>query len=278
MRTPRQLEKAEFIDLENICYPKVEEQAVYAHGPLNAIHSRIPIRDQKALINPDSNQVYDIVSKGYKLVRHEEVLESALDAIMAVEPRVKVQVCFPEGGARMWAKIHLVDRVYKVGAEQGIIPTIEIFGSYDKSWATKAIFGAFRLVCTNGLVIGMQFAGVRTPHLSLFSQGELVDMVRDSHGIFISQTEIWREWQTLMVTPDQYERIIEGLNLTHGQLKSLENEVEISSRMMIEDHKYRTLSTWDFFNCITQNLSHDRAMVRNRTRQAQTFNNLRKLM
>lgn len=269
-----------FTPYNEVRFPEVEEQTVFASGSLNATHARVRIPETKALVNPRTNLVYAVNSAAYKTVLHEDLLASALEPLEKLGERYALQVLFPDEGRRMWAKVHLVDRVYDVGVSQKgdmITPTIEVFGSYDTSWASRAVFGAFRLICTNGMVIGIQFGAVRTPHLSVFNHNDLIEMVKDSHGIFVQQTGIWQEWQSQYVIPEQYEKVILGLGLTVGQQRSLESEVEVSSHKMIEDHKYRTLSTWDFFNLVTQNITHDRAMVRNRRRQAETFQRLRRL-
>lgn len=263
--------------IEDVRFPAVVEQPVYAHGTLNATHAKVRIPEYKALVNPQTGFVYSVNSDAYKTVRHEELLGSAIDALHRINEPYALQVLFPNEGRQMWAKIHLMERRYEVRQGDFVRPTIEIFGSYDKSWASRAVFGAFRLVCTNGMVVGAKFGAIRTAHLSVFDTADLIEMVKDSHGVFVAQTGRWAEMQTAYVTPERYERVIADLRLPVAQLRSLEAEVEVSSMKMIEDLKYRTLSELDFLNLITQNLTHDRAMVRNRRRQAETFQRLRGL-
>jgi hypothetical protein len=53
----------------------------------------------------------------------------------------------------------------KVDLTEGdpVNPEIHLFNSYDVSWPFTLILGAFRMVCSNGLVIGKKFLHIRKP-------------------------------------------------------------------------------------------------------------------
>lgn len=270
------MKQIEYTPIESVEFPEVEEQTVYASGSLNATHARIRIPEAKALVNPYTGMVYAINSSSYKTVLHQDLFASALEGVNKAGTPFKLEIHFPDQGRKMWAKFHLTEQRYEIAKGDIIHPTIEIFGSYDRTWASRGGFGGQQLVCTNGMTIMVNYAMLRTPHLSVFNPQDVVDMIQNAHGVFVRQTELMREWKNQIVTPDFYERTVNILGLTKHQEQSLGQEVEVRSQLMIEDMKWRTLSTFDFYQIVTQNLTHSREMVRNRRRQAETFQRVKR--
>jgi len=266
-----------YTPIEKVEFPPVEEQTVYAHGSLNATHARIRIPEAKALVNPYTGMVYAINSEAYKTVLHEDLLHSAEYGIRSAGAKYQLEIHFPNAGRQMWARFHLIEQQYEIVPGDIVHPTIEIYGSYDRSWASRALYGGQQLVCSNGMTVFVAYQAIRTPHLSVFKYGDLIEMVKDSHGVFVQQRELMQEWRHQHATPELYERVVNGLGLTKHQEDSLAKEVEVRSHLMIEDMKYRTMTMYDFYNAVTQNMTHDRVMIRNRRRQAESFQKLRKL-
>ncbi len=261
--------------MSDVKYPKVELRPVYTMDRGNGPTFRVPVDGHVALVNPDTNHTYAVHSDRYHLARHEEVLEPVLEVLARENHRLQLDVKFPEDGARMWAKLIFPDISYPVTTRHNdsVHPTLEVFGSYDGAWPTKMLIGAYRLVCTNGMIVGVQFDAFYQRHWTDFDTEGVIDMVRGFDGVFCQQTEIWRNWANTPALPADYENLIDPLRLSNKDLTAIGREVEASSGLRLDDLKLRTLDRWSLFNIVTQFLSHS---VRGGAgRQAELFARLR---
>ena len=90
----------------------------------------------------------------YKLVTNQEVYDASQDALQkagAVEREVKV---LNDGKRTMWRYV-IPNVKVKVAKDDYVNPEIMIKNSYDGSWEIGILAGAYRLVCSNGMVIGV---------------------------------------------------------------------------------------------------------------------------
>ncbi len=123
----------------------------------------LPVEGHKAIVNPDSGHVYDIVSDKYKLVKHEEVIENVEEVLVKdnqMGPWDKSTIFYQEG-ARMRTTYKFPGVSLPVQKGDYVNPTIEVLNSYDRSIRHIIMLGAFRLVCTNGMVVGKKFMQFR---------------------------------------------------------------------------------------------------------------------
>ena len=242
--------------MEKILYPVVEKRPVYTFQNNNPA-KRTKIEGHVALVNPDTGFTYGVHTDKYRLVKHEEVLEPIMEALTREGMRFMPDVTFPDNGGLMWAKLIFPDIKYEVRAKDFINPSLEIFGSYNGQWGTKMQFGAYRLVCTNGLVVGVTFDVYYRRHLTDFNADDAIDMVRNVEGVFTAQTNQWKQWSDTLALPDDYERMLNPLHLTKRDLNAIGDVVEAASGLTIDALKLRTLDKWTLYNIVTQYLSHN---------------------
>jgi len=213
----------------------------------------------KAIVNPETGDTYSIVSPGYQLVKHEDAIETVIQAIDKSPEFGKYDVqtdIFSDGG-KMNTKITFPDIVYDIGKGDPINPTINIKNSYDTGWQYEVRFGAFRLVCSNGLVIGKQFAFYVKKHTQSLNQEVVQQILCKGMEEYSEQTEIWKKWADRVTTSSEYEYTMKELNLTKNEQEVIHQEVEVSSNLMLDDMKTKSLSYWMFYNIICQYITHN---------------------
>jgi len=103
----------------------------------------------KAIVGEDG-RVYDIVSKDYKLVEHEELVGIVLDILESMNLEVMdVEPVVSRYGAKMVCNI-----TFREGKIMGEIVRfgIRVTNSYDRSLGINVLGYGLRLVCKNGMV------------------------------------------------------------------------------------------------------------------------------
>jgi len=219
----------------------------------------IPCEGYQAITDSGTGHVYTIASDIYHITRHESLLVTVEEAI-AENPEFgnfERSISFTNEGARMRAKYRFPDIEFPISGNDLVNPTIEVYNSYDLSWSKKILFGAFRLICSNGLIIGKTFMNYRRKHSFLdYDNQEVKTLLMNGMEVFSEQTQIWKSWVDKVTTPDQYERVMEGMDMSKKQVEEIEQEVEVSSNIMLEEVKQRSLSYWMFFNILSQYITH----------------------
>jgi hypothetical protein len=172
----------------------------------------------------------------------------------------------------MSLRVRFPDAIDEVGTGDFVAPSLHVFNSYDTSWPAVVVFGAFRLVCSNGAVVGRRFGSYRKKHLGEFDAQELRGHLDNAIDLFQDELGIWRQWQDIAATPDDYESMVGSLGFGQRAESRLGDLVEIDSNLTIEDMRLRTLSKWNLFNLVTQFISHE---VQSENRRIQLETRLR---
>lgn len=107
--------------------------------------------DYKAIINPDTNNTFAIVSKDYQLVPHRDVYEQIMNSDKF---EIKRSAVYKKGRTLMieivpteTEKIELIP-----DTKDYVEPRARIFNSYDTTKALSVEGYGMRLVCSNGMI------------------------------------------------------------------------------------------------------------------------------
>ena len=253
-------------------FPKVEERAVHQFNDNSSTF--IPIGGYKALVNPDTEWTYGILSEKYQLIKHEDVIEMVEKAIKKSPEygHFERDITFLSGEAKMKASYVFPEITVPVGRGDLINPKIDVFNSYDGGWRFNLLFGAFRLVCSNGLVIGEKVLQYKVKHFSTFSEDHVKQLLISSMESFSDQTNIWKTWMDKLVPQEPYEKIMERLPFGKKQREEIDKEVEISTGESTGQEKALTL--WILFNILSQYVTHK---IKSDLRRVQIENAMRKV-
>jgi hypothetical protein len=129
-----------------------------------------------------------VVSKDYVLMPHGDVLDvliAAFEGAKIAPADVKAELRITEYGERMALSLYLPDEYhFDPGDGYPMALRLECLNSVDGSTRFRVLMGWFRLVCSNGLIIGITRSDVRRRHigdLGIARVGEvLVSGLRES--------------------------------------------------------------------------------------------------
>ena len=129
----------------------------------------------KFIIREDTNEVLSCMTNEYKLIKNEEIIDKAMPIIKDRGGVLVEENLFGDGARASWQwKFPEVE--VDVGEGDLMNPTINISNSYDGSSEASAMAGAFRLICSNGLIIGITFGRGSTRH-SIWSKKNNFDEI-----------------------------------------------------------------------------------------------------
>ena len=234
-------------------FPELVEKPIYY------LDNRLrKVETHKLLMDKNTGNKFAVASKMYKPTLHEDMLE-VIDDVLYHAPeygKVEKDIVLYDDGGKMEAKYRFPEIKVDIGDGDMVNPQISVLNSYDLGWARSILFGAFRLVCSNGLVIGRKLFEYKQKHSTPFDRQEVKNTLIMSMEQFSDQTQIWKRWVDEIVTFEKYEEVIEKLPLAQKDVVAIGNEVEISSNIMIDDIKTRTLTMMLFFNILCQYTTH----------------------
>jgi hypothetical protein len=123
-----------------------------------------------------------VVSKDYVLVPHTAVLDAAtqaLDAAKIAPAEVKAELKITEYGERMALSLYLPDKFsFDSGDGHPMALRLECLNSVDGSTRFRALMGWFRVVCSNGLIIGVTRSDMRRRHVGDFRLQDIGAVLR----------------------------------------------------------------------------------------------------
>jgi len=213
--------------------------------------------------NPEQEPVYfSIVSEQYGLRFHEEVVFAIMETVAEVPEfgTPEYSIVLPEiaQGGKMRLKVKFPEVDYQIRNGDTVNPEISVFNSYDLGWKLRGSFGAFRLVCSNGLMIGEKWAQFAKRHLDSLLVSELVESVKGGMVEFSEQTNQWKRWAELKLNDDRYAVLWEQLPFSEKEKEKIEELPEEQTKLLLPDAlKKGELTLWDFNSVITQYVTHE---------------------
>ena len=123
------------------------------------ITSKLPHKNKKDtgykfIIREDTGEVISCMTNEYNLIKNEQVIDIASPIMNKYDAELKEVRTFSEGARSQWTW-NFPNSTVDIGGGDFVNPTVTIRNSYDGSLEASATAGAFRLVCSNGMVIGI---------------------------------------------------------------------------------------------------------------------------
>ena len=137
--------------LRSAIFPVMEIPAI---GSPEGVGEMINSTGYKFIVREDTGDVLSCMTDEYKLVTNETVLNHANPIIEKSGGKVK-EVRMFANGAKTTLKWHFPNEKVNIGKNEDLTPEIIINNSYNGTSGLNILAGAFRLVCTNGMIIGV---------------------------------------------------------------------------------------------------------------------------
>jgi len=139
--------------LDTTLFP-VKEIPAIGNAGLGKKHNPITDTGYKFIVREDTGEVISCMNNEYNLIPNEQVLDTAVPIMDKYGAKLKEVRTFSEGARSQWTW-NFPDSTVDIGGGDYVNPTVTIKNSYDGSLEASATAGAFRLVCSNGMVIGI---------------------------------------------------------------------------------------------------------------------------
>ena len=228
-------------------------------------NNRVP--ETMAIIDQTNGKVLSIVSNQYKLVRYEDVVVMVNDITSKIDGYGKIELVprsFAEG-ARFKIQLKFPEMQKSVNKLDNIIPKLDVFTSLDFKYKLMGRFGAFRLLCTNGMGVWELFKQFARKHLLSLQLDDLQSTIQEGLSGFQQQVVEWKHWSETVIPLELYNNVWQTLPFSAHEKEKIEVLPEISKNLTLKAAmEQKTLTVWDFSNVLTQANSH---LLRSEVRQ-----------
>lgn len=208
------------------------------------------------------------VSKDYKLVQHYEALQLALEVIIEKYPEFgipEIDLKYRNSGGRMNAEMRFPYTVNMQGDDDPVKARIILSNSADLSKRFTLFFGAFRLICSNGMVIpDSRFTDVtkikKLHRLGTLDLDDCIESLTQGFQSFSDAICSWRTYNERTITLGEWEKVMDKTSLSENQVK----EVLAIPIIGFQDQTLEGLfanggqvNAWQAFNAGTQWITHN---------------------
>lgn len=201
---------------------------------------KVPIPDRNVVYNPETLDIFSIVSDKYKIIPHKQVLDSVFTGLDGQEHSIQ-SLHIKDNGARFDLHIQLPESYPIAPGGDDIQAQIIATNSYNGETGLRLDMGAFRLVCSNGMRIGKAAVSVHKKHYH-FNYNDITQT-------FTKQTEYFRKEVVPFIKECAQAKIStnEGLALIAKFNFSNQQKEDIAYEWTA--YQYQTL--WSLYNSIT---------------------------
>lgn len=210
----------------------------------------------QAVIRDDTSEILAIHKQLYNLVPVRSLMERLEDELLSSGLDLRgMQVAdnISHNGARMQRILRLPAHSVEIAPGDSVMLQLKIQNSYDGHSRFGIVFGAYREICSNGLVVGDVMMSVKTKHTSGLDLGEIIEALRVANDRFLDCGAMWQQWRQTPVPEGIAENVFESLpKLTPALHESLLTEYSIQSRRM-------GTTLWTVYNVLTAWSTHGRA-------------------
>jgi hypothetical protein len=220
------------------------------------------IPNQKCVMRTDTNAVLGVHGSRYSIVKHDDVVNSMMDALRAANVSQDYTTKFSviEDGRKLRGEILFNDLTVQPKVGDYVKFRISFFNSYDGSWAFSQSADGLRLFCLNGMTRSDATAYSKFKHTqSINIDGSAAKMILGLET-FMQQPAQWQAWTDHQIEYDAVETFFKSTiakSFTH-QTKERTNEKQLEKLLSIYSDEASNLgpNKWALYNCLTYWASH----------------------
>ena len=229
--------------LQEAMFPVIEVPAV---GVPTIGNKEIDDTGYKFIIREDTGSILSCMTDNYRLIKNETIMNYA-NPVIKKNKGVLREVRLFGNGAKTTMTWQFPKQKVRIGPDDEMSPEIIIRNSYDGTIGVNIMAGAFRLVCTNGMVIGVVLDNYKNKH-SVYNIE--LDKLEESIISTIEKTQyaFEDEFPILIETKIKEKHIVSFIKMFPIQANTI-----ITQRLMLDKPK----TFWDLFNVGTNVLTHN---------------------
>jgi len=231
--------------LNDALFPVKEYPANFVY---NSETDKIDVKENtgyKFIVREDTEEVLSCMTNEYRLIDNKTIYNTAEPIMKDVGAKLTEVQTFSGGAKTSWKWI-LPDVQVDLGDGDLINPEVTLRNSYNGQWGLHILGGAFRMVCSNGMVIGVVISRKNYKHsIYNISLDDIAPSINDTitatAGIFN------KELPVLKNTPVKEEHIVELIQMIPG------NQMEQFTQYLMA-HKPKNY--WNLLNSATWIATH----------------------
>jgi len=244
--------------IESTLFPVKEYPANFAFNSEAGISDVNVNTGYKFIVREDTNQVLSCMTDEYKLVPNQEIIDTAIPILKKHKAELIEAVSLGDGQKTTWKWIIPGIKI-EVSRGDLINPEIIIKNSYDGSLQVHILSGAFRIVCSNGLIIGTIIDKFNYKHsignLNLLKLDEAIERTIED------TVNTGKEFPLLKDTKLRQTHIIKLIELFPSTMSEFITQYLIANKPK---------NYWDLFNVATYISTHKMNRKYNSTHQLES--------
>ena len=234
----------------------VEEQPVFTQdGEL--------IPDHKCIVRTDTGKTLGMHGSRYKMIPHEDVVESIVDGVKAsnLTTDYEVSVSVAEDGRKLRGEIIFPDLVQEPAVGDYTQFRVSFFNSYDGSWPFSQQANGLRLWCLNGCTTPDAIARSRFKHTASVNVDGSAAKIIGGAEHFMGRSKEWQSWMQARLNNDQVEQFFRSTIckvVTKQKQMVKTNEKQLENLISGWDREKADLgwNKWALYNCLTHWATH----------------------
>ncbi len=235
---------------------QVREETLWTTDGVGVWDTHAP--KHKAIVEEDTGRIISVVGKGYNLVQNSEIIPQYEDAIARSNLNTAGMyrdIQYSHDGAR--TIVSYTFPAHRVAITEGdeMDLQINVLNSYDGSWKFMSLVGAYRLLCTNGQIIGDNFSAYYGKHTKSLDVDYAIHKLENALDVYLDNADLWKKYTTSKVSLSEAYHILESLS--NGSKRMFE-ELQVTYQKYVFEMGH---NLWAVFNTLTDWSTHTK--VRN---------------
>lgn len=258
--------------ISDIIFPDVCKRRI-----AQVVRNITPIPGYRAVNDRNTGRTFAIVKNGYELVPHEEVIQG-MDDMCTKFPEYgtpKREIWLTNYGGRMKARWTFTDVDFAIGTlsdgtPDTVHPTLETMCSYDTTLAHRTLVGGFRLVCTNGMVVGKILGEYKRKHTIGLNLDAAKQVLTNGMENYSKAANLWLSYTERKATMAEVVAY-ESIGFQQLEQRAIENKIREQGNVLKWDDDDKSnceveINAWDLFNIYTDEASHQIADINRQTK------------
>ena len=221
------------------------------------------IAGSQAVVRTDSNEVLGVHGSRYRILSHDDVVNSTLDAVkeadLSKDYEVKVHVI--DGGRKMRGEVLFNNITVEPAIGDIVKYRINFFNSYDASWSFSQAADGLRLWCLNGCTTPIGTARSRFKHTQSINIEGSAKKMANGIDAFMNNREQWANWMQIKVSDEMAELFFKhtiAKSPSRQQLVHKSNEKQLENLLSIWSTESNQLgpNKWALYNAMTYWATH----------------------
>ena len=193
--------------IENEWSFPVETYDLWAFNRSGMPEAEVPKSMARAIVRTDTNQVLGVHGSKYKAIKHDDVVNSVLDAVKqsSVSNDYETKIEIFDNGAKLRGTIDFNDLTIEPQVGDYVTFRVLFYNSYDSSWAFQQSAVGLRRWCMNGCTHADTVANTWAKHTTNVNVEGSSSKIKAGLESFLQTPDIYKSWMSTHVDDEMAE-------------------------------------------------------------------------